>query len=147
MNVLVVDDEPQFRLLMKSFLTAPGWNVKTAENGEEALQKLTETGVDFIICDVYMPIMDGIKLHRTVREIAGYETVPFLFVSGYDDEYTLGAIKDPRCDGFYRKGRPTQELREWINYLIAPEGLRPKTPPVRQASPVYQRRSDRLRGA
>jgi CheY-like chemotaxis protein len=146
MNVLVVDDEPQFRLLMKSFLTAPGWNVTTAENGEEALEKLTETGMDLIICDVYMPMMDGIKLHRTVREIAGYEKVPFLFVSGYDDEYTLGAIKDPRCDGFYRKGRPTQELREWINYLITPEGLRPKTPPVRQASPVFQRRADRLRG-
>lgn len=146
MNVLIVDDEPQFRLLMKSFLAAPGWTVQTAENGDEALQKLAESGVDLIICDVYMPVIDGIKLHRTVREIPGYEKVPFLFVSGYDDEYTLGAIKDPRYDGFYQKGRPTQELREWINYLITPEEVRPKVPPTRQAAPLFQRRERYTRG-
>jgi CheY-like chemotaxis protein len=129
MNILVVDDEPEFRLLMRSFLMQEGWEVHVAENGEQALAKLGEEKIDLIISDVYMPVMDGIKFHRTVREMPGYEKLPFLFVSAYDDQYTLDAVKDPRVDGFFRKGRPVANLREWIHFLTAPEDKRPKIPP------------------
>lgn len=148
MNIMVVDDEPQFRLLMRSFLSRPDWTIFLSENGEEALQKMTQIGMDLIISDVYMPVMDGIKLHRTIREVPGYERVPFLFISGYDDQYTLGAVKDPRIDGFYKKGRPTEELKQWIAYLTAPEDSRPKTPPGQTIKPkfVARTRDDRGRG-
>ena len=129
MNILIVDDEPEFRMLLKLFLSGEGREVFAAESGEDALEKMEITGMDLIISDVYMPVMDGIRLHRTVRGIPGYEQVPFLFVSGYDDQYTLGAVKDPRIDGFFKKGRPMDELQDWITYLTAPEEDRPKLPP------------------
>jgi CheY-like chemotaxis protein len=129
MNVLVVDDEPQFQLLLRTFLVAEGKKVYTAENGEDALALMERTGIDLVISDVYMPVMDGIKFHRTLREIPGYEQVPFLFVSGFDDQYTLEAVKNPKIDGFFKKGRPMAELREWVTYLTAPEDKRPKLPP------------------
>ena len=100
-----------------------------AENGEEALQKLKETTTDLVISDIYMPVMDGIKFHRTVRATPELETLPFLFVSAYDDQHTLDAVKDPRYEGFLRKARPIEELIEWINYLTTPEEKRPKSPP------------------
>ena len=124
MTVLVVDDEPAYRMLLRELLMADGSEVLTAENGEEALRKLAVVQPDIVISDMYMPIMDGAKLHHAVREMPRYEKLPFLFVSGYEDEFTLGAVRDPRYDGFFKKGRPLPELMQWIKYLTTPEEKR-----------------------
>jgi CheY-like chemotaxis protein len=114
---------------MRSILSAEGHEVVLAENGEDALEKLSDGGIDIVITDIYMPVMDGIKFHRTARTKPALEAVPFLFVSAFDDQHTLEAVKDPRYDGFLRKARPVEELLEWIKYLTTPEGERPKIPP------------------
>jgi CheY-like chemotaxis protein len=129
MTILVVDDEPDYRLVMRSVLMTEGWNVVLAEHGEDALAKLAEGPVDLVIADIYMPIMDGIKLHRKVRADPKHANLPILFVSAFDDQHTLGAVQDPRVDGFLKKARPIEELFEWIRYLTTPEDQRPKTPP------------------
>ncbi len=129
MTVLVVDDETDQRLLLKSLLATEGWDVLAAENGDDALSKMARGKVDLVISDIYMPVMDGIKLHKTVRELAGYETIPFLFISAYDDQYTMEAVKNPKIDGFFQKGRPIGELKEWVRFLTTPEDQRPKIPP------------------
>lgn len=130
MTILVVDDEPEYRLIMRSVLMAEGYDVVLAENGEEALEKLKATTIDLVITDVYMPVMDGIRFHRTARAEPELESLPFLFVSAFDDQHTLDAVKDPRFDGFLRKARPVEELLEWIQYLTTPEEKRPKSPPT-----------------
>ncbi|HXF99315.1 MAG TPA: response regulator, partial [Bacteroidota bacterium] len=86
--------------------------------------KLSIVAPDIIVSDIYMPVMDGRKLHRAVREMPRYEKLPFLFVSGYSDEQTLTAVRDPRYDGFCRKGAPAKEFLEWITYLTTPEEKR-----------------------
>jgi CheY-like chemotaxis protein len=129
MTILVVDDEPEYRLIMRSVLTGEGYDVAVAENGEEALRKLQEMPVDMVISDIYMPVMDGIKFNRAARALPKYEKVPFLFVSAFDDQHTLEAVRDPRYDGFLRKARPVEEMMEWITYLTTPAADRPKVPP------------------
>lgn len=129
MTILVVDDEPEYRLIMRSVLMSEGWDVLLAEHGEEGMTKLRESKVDLVISDIYMPVMDGIKFHRTVRSTPEFEKIPFLFVSAYDDQHTLDAVKNPRYEGFLRKARPVEELIEWITYLTMPEEKRPKLPP------------------
>lgn len=128
-RILVVDDEPDYRLILRSVLSTKGYEAVLAANGEEAWRKLEEGPVDFIISDIYMPVMDGIKFHRMVRASEKYQTLPFLFVSAFDDQLTLEAVKDPRCDGFMKKGSKVGELTEWIEYLLTPEEKRPKLPP------------------
>jgi len=132
MTILVVDDDEEQRLMLKDLLTLEGWDVFLAENGDEALEKLKRGKMDIVISDIYMPVMDGFKLRNAVREMPGCATIPFLFFSGYDDQYTLEAVKDPRIEGFFRKGRPIVELKEWILYLTAPEEKRPKYTPGRK---------------
>jgi CheY-like chemotaxis protein len=129
MTVLVVDDEPSYRFLIRELLMIEGYDVLTAENGHEALQKLAIIHPDIIISDVYMPIMDGVRLHRKLRDIPRYATVPFLFVSGYSDDYTLASMRDPKYDGFLRKGSPPSEIREWVKYLTTPEEKRQRFSP------------------
>ena len=136
MTIMVVDDEPEYRVIMRSVLSSEGWDVVLAENGEDALAKLEREPVDLVISDIYMPVMDGIKFHREVRQMPEFETLPFLFVSAFDDQHTLDSVKDPRYEGFLRKARPVEELIEWIQYLTAPEDKKPKTPPGAKKRPV-----------
>ena len=129
MTILVVDDEPEYRLVTKTILLAEGFKVELAENGEEALKKVQETDFDIVVSDIYMPVMDGIRFHHAVRAMPKYEKLPFLFVSAFDDQHTMDAVQDPRYDGFLRKARPIEELVEWIHYLTSPEGARSKLLP------------------
>ena len=124
MTVLVVDDEPAFRTAARDFLMAEGYDVLTAENGEEALRKLAVVCPDIIVSDVYMPAMDGVRLHKAIRQTPKYACLPFLFMSGYSDEYALRSAHDPRYDGFLQKGRHPRELSEWIRYYPTPENQR-----------------------
>lgn len=124
MTVLVVDDEPAYRMIVRELLMDDGFEVLTAENGEEALRKLSVIHPDIVVSDIYMPVMDGQKLHRSVRENPRYEKLPFLFVSGYNDAHTMQSVRDPRYDGFVSKGGSADELKKWIKYLTTPEDKR-----------------------
>jgi CheY-like chemotaxis protein len=147
MTILVVDDEPEYRLIMRSVLTAEGYEVAVAENGEDALQKLKDLSIGMVISDIYMPVMDGIKLNRAVRAMPEYEELPFLFVSAFDDQHTLDAVRDPRHEGFLRKARPVEEMFEWITYLTTPEADRPKVPPGPKVIKPKGSTSSGLRGS
>ena len=129
MTILLVDDELDYRLLIRTVLMSRGCDVVLAENGQEALDKLQGSHVDFIVTDIYMPIMDGIKMSRALRAMPEFATVPILYLSGYDDQHTLDAVKDPRYEGFLRKGAPLEELVLWIDYLSAPVEKRPRSLP------------------
>ena len=52
MTILVVDDEPEYRLIMRSVLMSEGWDVLLAENGEEGMTKMKESKVDMVISDI-----------------------------------------------------------------------------------------------
>jgi CheY-like chemotaxis protein len=125
MTILLVDDELEYRLLICTVLTSRGYDVTLAENGREALEKIQGLSPDLVITDIYMPVMDGIKMSRALRGLPEFEKVPILYLSGYDDQHTLDAVKDPRCEGFLRKGTPLAELVQWIEYLTTPAEMRP----------------------
>ncbi len=129
MNILLVDDESSYRMLIKHALEEERWTVFEAENGSTAIDILHDEPVDIVVSDIYMPVMDGIKFHKTVRSIKKFEQIPFLFVSAFDDDYTMGAVQNFRLDGFVRKGKPVSFLKEWIRYLTTPEMKRSSIPP------------------
>jgi two-component system, chemotaxis family, chemotaxis protein CheY len=129
MTILLVDDELDYRLLIRTVLMTRGYDVIQAENGLEALEKIKGMNVDLVVTDIYMPVMDGIKMSRGLRGMPEFATVPILYLSGYDDQHTLDAVKDPRYEAFLRKGAPLEELIKWIDYLTTPLEKRPKTLP------------------
>ena len=120
MNVLLVDDDPGFRQALEFYMKDQGKTVFSAGDGEEGLKKLREEKIDFIVSDVYMPIMDGIKFQKAVNAVPEFAIIPFLFVSGFDDDHTLEAVRNSKNCGFMKKGRPLEELEEWIMYLTTP---------------------------
>lgn len=81
-RVLVVDDGVTTRDLLRSALTAVGYEVLTARDGEEALQVLTREGpVDLVITDVQMPRVDGITLTRRLRSDPAWRDLPIIILS------------------------------------------------------------------
>jgi len=67
-NILVVDDDPHIRELVRHFLQQEGFDIHEAADGEEALARLESVKADLIILDIMMPNMDGWQLCRELRE-------------------------------------------------------------------------------
>jgi CheY-like chemotaxis protein len=134
MTLLLVDDEKEYRLLLKNLLTDEGWDVLTAEDGAQALQLLQRVRVDVIITDIYMPAIDGFRLHQAVRGLPGYERVPIIFVSAFDDDYTMSVVKDPKCETFLAKTSPIESFFDWIRFFSLPESKRPALSPNAETS-------------
>jgi two-component system KDP operon response regulator KdpE len=82
-TILVADDEPRIIQFIKMNLESAGYEVCSASNGYEALQKLTEKLPDLIILDVMMPIMDGFEALENIRKIS---TVPVIMLTVKGDE-------------------------------------------------------------
>ena len=78
-KTLVVDDEPAFIRLIDKVLTAKGYGVLTASNGQEALRILYEHKPDLVLLDVVMPMMDGWQTCSRIREVSD---VPIIILTG-----------------------------------------------------------------
>lgn len=80
-RLLLIDDDPNLILLVKDYLEFRGYQVITADNGQEALDVLQKDTPDMIICDVMMPQMDGYTLVEHVRKDPRTSWIPVLFLS------------------------------------------------------------------
>jgi len=128
MNILLVDDEPHYLILLGDFLRNQGWNVLTAENGGDALDKIKEQRVDLVISDIYMPVVNGIELQKSLKKMEGYSDVPFIFVSSYADSSTLATLDLSDHVKYLSKSVSPTKLKEWILYLTSPPSDRGKHP-------------------
>jgi two-component system OmpR family response regulator len=131
-DVLVVDDDPNLREVVRYALAREGWTVREATNGVEALQSLAESPVDIVVLDVTMPEMDGLEACRRLRMTSD---VPVVFLSSRAEEIDrilgleLGGddyIAKPfsprelvsRVKAILRRARPTQPAGAASNELI-----------------------------
>ncbi len=80
-RILIVDDEESFRHMLSVILRKEKYEVETASNGEEALQKISESSFDQILCDIRMPQMDGLEFLREAQK-AGVEST-IIMMSAY----------------------------------------------------------------
>ncbi len=91
-RILVVDDEENLRLVLRTLLTRQGYQVETAASGEEALKLVDSFGPDFVLTDVRMPKMGGLDLLSTLRAKRNEATVIVMSAYGNTD-LALEAMK------------------------------------------------------
>jgi two-component system cell cycle sensor histidine kinase/response regulator CckA len=109
-TILLVEDEATVRAVAERALTRNGYTVLTAENGEAALEILArEPGIDLMISDVVMPMMDGPTTAREARK--SHPDLPILFISGYAEEQLRQSIDLDRV-AFHAKPFSVQTLAE-----------------------------------
>ncbi len=84
-KILLVDDEKDIVEFLEYNLVQEGYDVITAYDGEEALEKVSEKP-DLVILDVMMPKLDGYEVCKRLREINGYENIPVMFLTAKASE-------------------------------------------------------------
>jgi two-component system response regulator (stage 0 sporulation protein F) len=113
-KILIVEDEESLRLLYEEELKAEGYEVITAGNGREAIQKLEEEKPDLIILDIVMPVMDGLE---ALGRIVGKERkIPIILNTsypGYRQDFISWA-----ADAYVTKSTDLEELKKKIKELL-----------------------------
>ena len=106
-RILMVDDEPQITRVMRVSLGAQGFDVRTAADGEAAMDLVKDWRPDLLVTDVTMPHVDGIELCRRVRAVS---PIPIIVLSVKDDERAKIDALDAGADDYVTKPFNMNEL-------------------------------------
>ncbi len=112
---MVVDDDPQIRVLVARLLRASGYRVTSAGNGDEMKQMLTSTSIDLIVLDVMLPGTSGFDLCRELRRDSA---VPIIMLTARGEESDRIAGLDIGADDYLAKPFSPRELVARINAIM-----------------------------
>ncbi|MFB0519206.1 MAG: response regulator [Acidobacteriota bacterium] len=119
MKILIVDDKEDNLYLLETLLKGSGYQVISAANGAEALEKLRAEDLDMIIADILMPVMDGFQLCRTVKEDDDLKHIPFVFYTAtYKDEKDEEFALKLGAEKYIRKPVEPDEFIQLIQEVI-----------------------------
>jgi len=113
--ILVVDDEPQLLRALRASLPAAGYEVITAQDGEEALGKIKQEMPDLIILDLVMPGISGLDVCRQVRT---FSAVPIIVLSAKGGDQSKVTILDAGADDYVTKPFSLDELLARIRVAL-----------------------------
>jgi two-component system KDP operon response regulator KdpE len=122
-NILVVDDEPQITRVLKTTLSAQGYGVRTAADGEDALDQMKSWAPDLIITDLRMPHLDGLELCRRVRSES---RLPIIVLSVKGEEDIKVQALDAGADDYIQKPFSTNELLARVRAALRRAALPPE---------------------
>lgn len=118
-TILLVEDDPQVKGLIRDLLESEGWCVETEQNGVSALQRLQRAEhYDVIVTGNQMPGMDGLAFIQCVRNLGVYKATPIIMISGEPCEV---AARRVGADAFLRKPEDIMAIPIAVGSLIGTE--------------------------
>jgi diguanylate cyclase (GGDEF)-like protein len=109
-RVLVVDDEPEIRAVLRAALEDAGFDCIVAADGSEALELARATVPEAVILDVRMPVLGGDEVHRAMRGDGATRYVPVIFLSAQRDAKSKARLLLEGADDYVTKPFDTDEL-------------------------------------
>src|SRR3989442_9283769 len=106
-RILVVDDEPQITRVLRTSLTSHGYDVRSAADGQSALETFGDFSPSLVITDLSMPNLNGIELCRRLRQLS---SVPIVVLSVKGEEQTKVEALDAGADDYVTKPFGIDEL-------------------------------------
>jgi CheY-like chemotaxis protein/anti-sigma regulatory factor (Ser/Thr protein kinase) len=118
--VLIVDDDPETRRVLRSLLERQGWQVTEAADGEEALERVAEHAPELILLDLMMPGMDGFEFSEVLRRNPEWRRIPLVVLTARDltpeDRDRLNGFADRVLQkGEYNRDEMVEQLRRVID--------------------------------
>jgi len=146
-RILVVDDEPQIRRVMRATLATPGYEVSEVRSGEEAIEKIRTGRFDLVLLDVNMPGMGGLEACRAIRSASEAAIIMLTVRNAEKDK--VEAL-DAGADDYVTKPFSTPELLARIRAALrrtplALEGVPPKIS-LEEVEIDFQSRRTSVRG-
>lgn len=124
-RILVVDDEPQIGRMLRTQLTARGYDVEHVTTGSDALVSIGENPPDLILLDLGLPDMEGMEVCRRLRE---WSAVPVIFLTVRDEERTKVQALDVGGDDYVTKPFGIPELLARVRAVLRRKQEQPSTP-------------------
>jgi two-component system KDP operon response regulator KdpE len=133
-RILIVDDDPQIRRVMRTTLSAQGYEVADARSGEEAIDKLRGEKYDLVLLDMNLTGMDGL---HTCREIRSFLDVAIVMLTVRDAERDKVNALDAGADDYITKPFSTPELLARVRAALRRAPGSPESgPQIIQAGPL-----------
>ena len=108
--ILTVDDSASMLMLLKTSLTAQGFAIESANDGEHGFQRLGEVCPDLLITDINMPKMDGFELIEAVRREPQWRALPILVLSTEFSEEKKFRAREAGATGWITKPFDSEKL-------------------------------------
>jgi two-component system KDP operon response regulator KdpE len=126
-RVLIIDDDPEIRRVLRTGLSSRGYAVDEAAGGREGLQKLKHRQADVVLVDLSMPDVDGMQVIQQVRQRSN---VPIIVLSVESDEQQKVRALDVGADDYLTKPFGTDELLARIRVALRRAGATGSTAPI-----------------
>ncbi|OYY48258.1 MAG: response regulator [Methylophilaceae bacterium 17-43-7] len=117
-TILAVDDSGSLRQMVAFSLKAAGYEVVSAVDGQDGLNKAKERTVDLVLTDQNMPIMDGLTLIKNLRELGSYQKVPILMLTTESSDEMKAKGKAAGANGWLVKPFDPKRLIEVVQKVI-----------------------------
>jgi two-component system, chemotaxis family, chemotaxis protein CheY len=117
-TILAVDDSGSLRQMVAFSLKAAGYDVVSAVDGQDGLNKAKEKTVDLVLTDQNMPIMDGLTLITNLRGLASYQKVPILMLTTESSDEMKAKGKAAGANGWLVKPFDPKRLIEVVQKVI-----------------------------
>lgn len=120
-KILVVDDSSAIRKMVIFSVSQSGYETSEANNGREALDRLNDERPDLIICDINMPVMDGISLLKSLKGDKAYSSlrfVPVLFLTTEPEGAMMEEAKKSGARAWMQKPFEPDRLIDTVKMLI-----------------------------
>lgn len=106
-KILIVDDESDFRQLMRFWLESKGYFVIEAQDGQTAIQVVKDSSPDVIFMDLRMPVMDGVETIKRIRDFD--KNVPIILISSHLTDPKVKETIAYEISGIFNKAKGFQE--------------------------------------
>ncbi|MFD1257353.1 SpoIIE family protein phosphatase [Mucilaginibacter terrae] len=117
-NILLVDDNPLFLKLLGQAFTKAGFTCQVAHSAHEALIYMQCHTPDVIVSDYDMPEMNGLEFRRSVLAVENLKDIPFMFLTGFDDEKVMYTGLHLQAIDYVIKDTPVEVIIAKINNLL-----------------------------
>ena len=121
-TVLVIDDEPDVRDYLSCLLEDNGFDVETAENGEEGLSRMSASPPDLVTLDITMPVKTGIRLYRDIKKDQALRDIPVIIITGISrdfEKFISSRRTVPPPEGYVNKPVDQAKLLSLVRQLTA----------------------------
>ena len=117
-KILVVEDEPEIRILVKTILEKAGYSVVEAEDGEAALRLVNEEEPDLVLLDVMIPCIEGWEVCRRIRENEATRRIPIIMVTVRTTDEDIQRSVECGANAHINKPFDQKELLDTIKKLL-----------------------------
>ena len=117
-RILVVEDQPDNRQIIRDMLAPTDYEITEAENGEQALTAIAKQRPDLILMDIQLPVMDGYTATRQIKANPALRSIPIIAVTSHALDGEEQTARAAGCDGYVPEPySPRQLLAKVYQYL------------------------------